>query len=132
MERKMASPCWIRWPLGLRWRWSGCILWDVQDEQRRQLPALLERLDSTARRLVWHRYLREHPLTPHQVKHVMGLEVEEPERVERKALQVLREGGVTLPLSGRHGVCGGGSRELVVACQLKGLVSQRVEHSHRR
>jgi hypothetical protein len=34
-------------------------------------PLEMERLDSTARRLVWHRCLREHPLTPHQVKHVM-------------------------------------------------------------
>jgi DNA-directed RNA polymerase sigma subunit (sigma70/sigma32) len=65
---------------------------DPVDLQRRQLPALLERLDPTARRLIWHRYLREHPLTPHQLKPVMGLTVEEQERVEREALQVLREG----------------------------------------
>jgi RNA polymerase sigma factor (sigma-70 family) len=70
----------------------GSFLGDGQDGQRRQLPALLERLDPTARRLIWHRYLREHPLTPRQVKRVMGLEVEEQERVEREALQVLREG----------------------------------------
>jgi hypothetical protein len=42
-------------------------LGDGQDLQRRQLPALLERLDPTARRLIWHRYLREHPLTPRQM-----------------------------------------------------------------
>ena len=70
----------------------GSFLGDIQDGQRRQLPALLERLDPTARRLIWHRYLREHPLTPRQVKRVMGLEVEEQERMEREALQVLREG----------------------------------------
>jgi hypothetical protein len=56
------------------------------------LPLLLERLDAVSRRLLWHRYLREHPLTPRQVKKVMGLELEEQERLEAEALAVLREG----------------------------------------
>jgi hypothetical protein len=44
--------------------------------------ALLQRLDPTARRLIWHRYLREDPITTNQVKRVMGVEVEEQERME--------------------------------------------------
>jgi DNA-directed RNA polymerase sigma subunit (sigma70/sigma32) len=51
---------------------------------------LLERLDAVSRRLLWHRYLREHPLTRRQIKKVMGLSVEEQERLEADALEVLR------------------------------------------
>jgi len=60
---------------------------DVEDPQRSLLPLLLEQLDPTARRLIWHRYLREHPLTPRQIKKVMGLSVEEQERLEAEALE---------------------------------------------
>lgn len=54
------------------------------------MPLLLERLDPLSRRLLWHRYLREHPLTRRQIKKVMGLALEEQERLEAEALAVLR------------------------------------------
>ena len=60
---------------------------DVEDPQRSLLPLLLEQLEPTARRLIWHRYLREHPLTPKQVMKVMGLALEEQERLEAEALE---------------------------------------------
>jgi RNA polymerase sigma factor (sigma-70 family) len=63
---------------------------DGADPQRSLLPVLLERLDAVSRRLLWHRYLREHPLTAKQIKKVMGLGVEEQERLEAEALAVLR------------------------------------------
>jgi RNA polymerase primary sigma factor len=63
---------------------------DSQDPQRSLLPVLLERLDPVSRRLLWHRYLREHPLTRRQIKKVMGLSIEEQERMEANALEVLR------------------------------------------
>jgi RNA polymerase sigma factor (sigma-70 family) len=59
---------------------------DPEDPQRSLLPLLLEQLDPTARRLIWHRYLREHPLTPRQIKKVMGLSFEEQEQLEAEAL----------------------------------------------
>lgn len=65
---------------------------DGADPQRSLLPVLLERLDAVSRRLLWHRYLREHPLTPKQIKKVMGLGLEEQERLEAEALEVLRAG----------------------------------------
>ena len=64
---------------------------DSRDPQRSLLPLLLERLDPVSRRLLWHRYLREHPLTPLQIKRVMGLAVEEQKRLEAEALAVLRK-----------------------------------------
>jgi RNA polymerase sigma factor (sigma-70 family) len=63
---------------------------DPSDPQRRRLPALLDRLEPPTRRLIWHRYLREHPLTPRQVRRVMGLSIQEQERLEQQALAVLR------------------------------------------
>ena len=63
---------------------------DSRDPQRSLLPLLLERLDAVSRRLLWHRYLREHPLTRRQIKKVMGLSLEEQERLETDALEVLR------------------------------------------
>ncbi|MFM7548986.1 MAG: sigma-70 family RNA polymerase sigma factor [Cyanobacteriota bacterium] len=63
---------------------------DSRDPQRSLLPLLLERLDPVSRRLLWHRYLREHPLTRRQIKRVMGLAVEEQERLEAEALALLR------------------------------------------
>ena len=63
---------------------------DSQDPQRSLLPVLLERLDAVSRRLLWHRYLREHPLTRRQIKKVMGLSIEEQERMEANALELLR------------------------------------------
>lgn len=63
---------------------------DSRDPQRSLLPLLLERLDPLSRRLLWHRYLREHPLTRGQIKKVMGLSIEEQERLEAEAMVVLR------------------------------------------
>ena len=63
---------------------------DSQDPQRSLLPLLLERLDAVSRRLLWHRYLREHPLTRRQIKKVMGLAIDDQERLETEALEVLR------------------------------------------
>lgn len=70
--------------------YASCI-GDGQDPQRALLPLLLQRLDPTARRFIWHRYLREHPLTPRQIKKVMGLSVAEQERLEAEALAAMRE-----------------------------------------
>jgi RNA polymerase primary sigma factor len=64
---------------------------DSRDPQRSLLPLLLERLDPVSRRLLWHRYLREHPLTRKQVQRVMGLSLEEQESLEADALAVLRQ-----------------------------------------
>ena len=44
------------------------------------------------RRLLWHRYLREHPLNPRQIEKVMGLPSAEQGRLERQALESLRQG----------------------------------------
>lgn len=63
---------------------------DGEDLQRSLLPVLLEQLDPVARRLIWHRYLREHPLTPKQVMKVMGLTLEEQEQLEAEALECLQ------------------------------------------
>ena len=65
---------------------------DGSDPQRSLLPQLLQRLNAEQRRLLWHRYLREHPLSPRQIKKVMGLSLAEQEQLEREALEVLREG----------------------------------------
>ena len=43
------------------------------------------------RRLLWHRYLREHPLNPRQIEKVMGLPVAEQQRLEEEALALLRQ-----------------------------------------
>jgi RNA polymerase primary sigma factor len=63
---------------------------DGDDEQRALLPQLLEQLDPTSRRLLWHRYLRERPLTGRQIKRVMGLELDEQAQLEEQALDQLR------------------------------------------
>lgn len=63
---------------------------DSHDPQRSLLPLLLEHLDPVSRRLIWHRHLREHPLTARQVCRVMGLTLEEQKRLEAEALQTLR------------------------------------------
>ena len=65
--------------------YASCVA-DPEDPQRSLLPLLLEQLDPVARRLIWHRYLREHPLTPRQIKKVMGLSFEEQEHLEAEAL----------------------------------------------
>jgi RNA polymerase sigma factor (sigma-70 family) len=64
---------------------------DGGDPQRALLPLLLQRLDPVSRRLLWHRYLREHPLTRQQIEKVMGLEPAEQERLENEALALLRQ-----------------------------------------
>ena len=63
---------------------------DVHDPQRSLLPLLLQRLNPVQRRLLWHRYLREHPLSPRQIQKVMGLPRSEQERLEQEALELLR------------------------------------------
>jgi RNA polymerase sigma factor (sigma-70 family) len=64
---------------------------DASDEQRALLPLLLTVLDPTERRLLWHLYLREHPLSPRQIQRVMGLDRETQQRLERGAIEKLRE-----------------------------------------
>jgi RNA polymerase primary sigma factor len=63
---------------------------DGQDEQRSMLPVLLRNLQPVERRLLWHLYLREHPLRPAQVQRVMGLRPEQQAEVEQRALRKLR------------------------------------------
>ena len=62
------------------------------DPERSLLPLLLQRLNAEQRRLLWHRYLREHPLNPRQIEKVMGLEPEQQQRLEEEALALLRQG----------------------------------------
>jgi RNA polymerase primary sigma factor len=75
---------------------------DGHDEQRALLPQLLRVLSPTERRLLWHRYLREHPLTLRQLQRVMGLSAEQQEAMERRALRKLRKAakaaGMDIPL----------------------------------
>ena len=75
---------------------------DGQDEQRALLPQLLRVLSPTERRLLWHRYLREHPLTVRQLQRVMGLSAEQQEAMERRTLRKLRKAakaaGMDIPL----------------------------------
>jgi RNA polymerase sigma factor (sigma-70 family) len=61
------------------------------DRERSLLPLLLQRLDAEQRRLLWHRYLREHPLNPRQIQKVMGLPAAEQARLEQEALALLRQ-----------------------------------------
>ncbi len=56
------------------------------------LPLLLRCLEPLERRLLWHLYLREHPLRTAQIERVMGLRPEEQAALERRALRKLREG----------------------------------------
>jgi hypothetical protein len=63
------------------------------DPERSLLPLLLKRLSAEQRRLLWHRYLREHPLNPRQIQKVMGLKPEEQQRLEEEALELLRQAG---------------------------------------
>jgi RNA polymerase sigma factor (sigma-70 family) len=64
---------------------------DGQDEQRSMLPVLMRSLRPVERRLLWHLYLREHPLTARQLERVMGLSPTQQQALERTALQKLRE-----------------------------------------
>lgn len=64
---------------------------DGQDEQRSMLPVLMLRsLRPVERRLLWHLYLREHPLTARQLERVMGLSPKQQQALEHTALQKLR------------------------------------------
>jgi DNA-directed RNA polymerase sigma subunit (sigma70/sigma32) len=54
------------------------------------LPVLMRSLRPVERRLLWHRYLREHPLTVRQLERVMGLSPSQQQSLERVALQKLR------------------------------------------
>jgi RNA polymerase sigma factor (sigma-70 family) len=64
---------------------------DGNDPQRSLLPLMLQRLSPVERRLLWHRYLREHPLNPRQIERVLGLPAAEQARLEEEALAVLRQ-----------------------------------------
>ena len=64
---------------------------DGTDPEHSLLPLLLQRLSAEQRRLLWHRYLREHPLNPRQIEKVMGLTLSEQQRLEEEALALLRQ-----------------------------------------
>ena len=64
---------------------------DGTDPEHSLMPLLLQRLNAEQRRLLWHRYLREHPLNPRQIEKVMGLPVAEQARLEEEALALLRQ-----------------------------------------
>jgi RNA polymerase sigma factor (sigma-70 family) len=66
---------------------------DGTDPEHSLLPLLLQRLSPLQRRLLWHRYLREHPLNPRQIEKVMGLSASEQQRMEEEALALLRQAG---------------------------------------
>jgi RNA polymerase sigma factor (sigma-70 family) len=63
---------------------------DGIDPERSLLPLLLQRLHQEQRRLLWHRYLREHPLNPRQIERVLGLPAAEQVWLEDEALALLR------------------------------------------
>jgi RNA polymerase sigma factor (sigma-70 family) len=65
---------------------------DGNDPEHSLLPLLLQRLSPVQRRLLWHRYLREHPLSTRQIEKVMGLTPSEQQRMEEEALALLRQG----------------------------------------
>jgi hypothetical protein len=67
---------------------------DGTDPERSLLPLLLQRLSAEQQRLLWHRYLREHPLSPRQIEKVMGLPPREQQRMEEEALALLRQTAV--------------------------------------
>jgi hypothetical protein len=75
---------------------------DGQDEQRAMLPQLLRALKPIERRLLWHLYLRENPLTPRQLQKVMGLAPQRQQELEQQALCKLRQAakaaGMGIPL----------------------------------
>jgi hypothetical protein len=64
---------------------------DGADTEHSLLPLLLQRLSAEQRRLLWHRYLREHPLNPRLIQKVMGLDPEQQQRLEEEALALLRQ-----------------------------------------
>ena len=61
------------------------------DPEHSLLPLLLQCLNAEQRRLLWHRYLREHPLNPRQIQKVMGLDPDQQQRLEEEALTLLRQ-----------------------------------------
>ncbi len=63
------------------------------DTESSLLPLLLQRLNAEQRRLLSHRYLREHPLNPRQIEKVMGLSASQQQRMEEEALALLRQAG---------------------------------------
>jgi hypothetical protein len=64
---------------------------DGTDPERSLLPLLLQHLSAEQQRLLWHRYLREHPLNTRQIEKVMGLDPEQQQRLEEEALALLRQ-----------------------------------------
>jgi hypothetical protein len=74
-------------------RHGGCAAGalEPEDEQRALLPHLLASLDPLARRFLWHRYLREHPLSPRHLQRLLGLTVAEQEALEQRSIEQLRQ-----------------------------------------
>ena len=64
---------------------------DGNDPEHSLLSLLLQCLNAEHRRLLWHRYLRERPLNPRQIEKVMGLDLEQQQRLEEEALALLRQ-----------------------------------------
>ena len=56
-------------------------------------PCSCNVINAEQRRLLWHRYLREHPLNPRQIEKVMGLSPSQQQRLEEEALALLRQAG---------------------------------------
>lgn len=77
---------------------------DGEDEQRSLLPLLLRALNREERRLLWHRYLREHPLNAAQIEAVMGISRRRQALMEARALDKLRDAaraeGLAVPVAG--------------------------------
>lgn len=61
------------------------------------LPQLLEDLDPQEQRFIHNRYLRQPPLTPHQLRRAMAMEPHQLEQLEHKALTKLRTAAAALP-----------------------------------
>ena len=69
---------------------------DQDDPQRAALPWLLEQLSEQERRLIWHRYQRRLPLSPAQLRRVMGLDDQQLAALEQRALRTLRQAAQAL------------------------------------
>ena len=69
---------------------------DQDDPQRAALPRLLEQLSEQERRLIWHRYQRRLPLSPAQLRRVMGLDDQQLAALEQRALRTLRQAAQAL------------------------------------
>jgi len=55
------------------------------------LPQLMEQLEPLEQRMIRNRYLRRPPLTPHQLRRSMGLEPDQMQALEQRAMAKLRK-----------------------------------------